>query len=155
MKNTGLSKIHETATFFGDISVFEDVNVWGHGCAIKNTISKRLDLHIQAQITSDGTNTINEHGFINIGKILSMIHVNKISFSAMQSMISVTNQQGEEVINIGNASGFTGLFLNESGNLARIYTDSGSIGAWELRNIRNALQKGLVYNINIYGATYS
>jgi hypothetical protein len=153
--NTGLSKIHETATFFGDISVFEDVNVWGHGCAIKNTISKRLDLHIQAQITSDGTNTINEHGFINIGKILSMIHVNKISFSAMQSMISVTNQQGGEVINIGNASGFTGLFLNESGNLARIYTDSGSIGAWELRNIRNALQKGLVYNINIYGATYS
>lgn len=155
MKNTDLSKIHETATFFGDISVFDDVLVWGHGCAIKNTISKTLDLHIQAQITSDGTNNINGHGFINIDKILSMIHINTISFSAMQSMVSVTNQQGGEVINIGGNSGFTGLFINKSGNLARIYTNSGSVGAWELRAIRTALQKGLVYNINIYGATYS
>lgn len=127
----------------------------GHGCAIKNTISKMLDLHIQAQISSDGTNNINGHGFIDIGKILSMIHINTISFSAMQSMVSITNQQGGEVINIGSASWFIGLFINKSGNLARIYTDSGSVGAWELRVIHNALQKGLVYNIDIYGATYS
>lgn len=147
--------MYETVTFFGDLSFFDDVIIWGHGCAVKNTISKTLDLHIQAKVMNDATNNNDGHGFIDMDKVTSMIGVNTIFFASAQSMVNIANQEGGNLVDTIGRSGYTGLLFTRLGRLARFYTEDGSIGEWELNMIQQALQQGLVYNINVYGASYS
>lgn len=153
--NADLSTMYETVTFFGDLSFFDDVIIWGHGCAVKNTISKTLDLHIQAKVMNDATNNNDGHGFIDMDKVTSMIGVNTIFFASAQSMVNIANQEGGNLVDTIGRSGYTGLLFTRLGRLARFYTEDGSIGEWELNMIQQALQQGLVYNINVYGASYS
>lgn len=158
--NIDLKQMFQYNNFFGNISANDDIELYAQGVAVKNTLSKILDLHIQARIANNGNESSNgsSFAFIDLSKIKTAIGVNTIEFNDRQATLNVSFKQDSIPAYDGGIDGYTGIGISKNGNyiqLTRIYQSSGSVGAWPIDTVRGYLKKGIIYHIDIYGASYT
>lgn len=89
--------------------------------------------------------------FISVEKLCNIFGVSSLEWSTKNTTVQSTNMSA-----MGNYTGYTGLMFEKSGDnirFARIYTASCDIGGWALD--KKIYDVGIIYNVDIYGATYN
>ena len=104
-----------------------------------NRIGSRATITIRYQITSN-TKDSASYTFLDMEKLKTALGLTALSFPVdataviLLPVITVTGSEANLITSYGSAEklGTTGLMLTESGQLARIYKDDGTYGAWTL-----------------------
>ena len=135
--------------FFENIAYYATNVVPCHGSMIKRD-NGTCDIHLQFSILKMDTRSDMIYQFISVEKLRNIFGVSSLDWSSNYTTVQSTNMS-----TMGDYTGYTGLVFQKSGDyisFARIYTASGNIGGWALD--KKMYDIGVIYNVDIYGATY-
>lgn len=145
------SHSHESIVsgFFENIAYYATNVVPCHGSMIKRD-NGTCDIHLQFSILKMDARSDIMYQFISVEKLCNIFGVSSLGWSTKNTTVQSTNMSA-----MGNYTGYTGLMFEKSSDnirFARIYTASCDIGGWELD--KKIYDEGIIYNVDIYGATY-